>query len=453
VAVLLNQRPRCKKRGIKLETRQSSGVFDSRGGRQISMQAWLLGSLPAGIKVPQLSKSPERERRMAKQEKAKKQNGKERKRVQEDRNDRQRIRNRKPHDSSSKLIFGNAELCSQFLRNYMDMPILKNIRAEDIEDVTSRYIPMFTEERNSDTVKRVKISEKDTLYFISLIEHKTKVDYNVSMQLLRYMVYIWEDYEKEMEKQHKGISKTKDFKYPPILPIVYYEGAGQWTAVRNFQERVLFEKAFEPFTPKFYYKLVQLNGYSVKELIEKNDELSFLMLINRLQSMEEFRELQLPEDYLENLSEHSTEELLGIITKVITVMLRHLNLSEEELEEFAGRVKEWKMGELFENFKDFDLPAARKIAREEGKAEGRAVGREEGRIEGKAEGRTEGEEFLLIRLVCKKLIKGRTVSQIAEELETEEDIIEKICKAAAGHAPEYNVEKIRKILHTKDVQA
>ncbi len=75
------------------------------------------------------------------------------------------------------------------------------------KNVTERYIPMFTEERNSDTVKRIKLSEKDTLFFVTLIEHKTKVDYNVSMQLLRYMVYIWEDYEKEMEKKKKGISK------------------------------------------------------------------------------------------------------------------------------------------------------------------------------------------------------------------------------------------------------
>ena len=103
---------------------------------------------------------------------------------------------------------------------------VKYVRAEDIEDVTERYIPMFTEERNSDTVKRIKLSEKDTLFFVSFIEHKTKVDYNVSMQLLRYMVYIWEDYEKEMEKKKKRISKTKNFRYPPILPIVYHEGSG-----------------------------------------------------------------------------------------------------------------------------------------------------------------------------------------------------------------------------------
>ena len=230
--------------------------------------------------------------------------------------------NSKVHDSSSKLIFGNAELCSQFLRNYMDMPILKNVKAEDIEDVTERYIPMFTEERNSDTVKRIKLSENQTLFFISLIEHKTKVDYNVTMQLLRYMVYIWEDYEKEMEKQKKGISKTKGFRYPPILPIVYYEGTGKWTASCNIQDRILFHKAFEPFTPKFFFKLIQLNSYSVNQLINKNDELSLLMLINRLQSSTAFRNIDLPEDYVKNLPENSTDELLDIIARITAAMLR-----------------------------------------------------------------------------------------------------------------------------------
>ena len=222
------------------------------------------------------------------------------------------------------------------------------------------------------------------MFFISLIEHKTKVDYNVSMQMLRYMVYIWEDYEKEMERKKKGISKTKDFRYPPILPIVYYEGSGKWTAVRNIQDRVVADRAFEPFTPKFFYKLIQLNDYSVRELVEKNDELSLLMLINRLQSTEAFRELNLPKNYLKNLSENSTEELLDIITRVTTVMLRHLNLTEDEIMDFTEQVKERKMAVLFEHFKDVDIPAARKIAQAEGRAEGRA--------EGLAEGKKEGEE-------------------------------------------------------------
>ena len=298
--------------------------------------------------------------------------------------------NSKVHDSSSKLIFGNAELCSQFLRNYMDMPILKNVKAEDIEDVTERYIPMFTEERNSDTVKRIKLSENQTLFFISLIEHKTKVDYNVTMQLLRYMVYIWEDYEKEMEKQKKGISKTKGFRYPPILPIVYYEGTGKWTASCNIQDRILFHKAFEPFTPKFFFKLIQLNSYSVNQLINKNDELSLLMLINRLQSSTAFRNIDLPEDYVKNLPENSTDELLDIIARITAAMLRQLNLPEDEVEEFTGQVKERKMAELFENFKDIDLPAARKKAKAQGWAEGWAKGHAKGLAKGISEGHAKG---------------------------------------------------------------
>ena len=300
------------------------------------------------------------------------------------------INNSRYHDSSSKLIFGNAELCSQFLRNYMDIPLLKNIRAEDIEDVTERYIPMFTEERNSDTVKRIRISEKDTLFFVTLIEHKTKVDYNVSMQLLRYMVYIWEDYEREMEKKKKGISKTKNFRYPPILPIVYYEGSGKWTAPCNIRDRIYFDEAFEPFTPKFFYKLIQLSDYSVGELVEKKDELSLLMLINRLQSIAAFRELDLPKDYLKDLSENSTDELLDIIARVTATMLRHLHLPEDEVSEFTDQVKERDMAVLFEYFEDVDLPAERKKAREEGHAEGRAEGRAEGLAEGRAEGLAEG---------------------------------------------------------------
>lgn len=111
-----------------------------------------------------------------------------------------------------------------------------------------------------------------------------------------------------------------------------------------------------------------------RQLVEKNDELSLLMLINRLQSSAEFRELDLPEDYFKNLSENSTDELLDIIAKVTATMLRHLNLPEKEVAEFTDQVKERKMAELFEHFKDVDIPAVRKKARKEGRAEGLAEG-------------------------------------------------------------------------------
>ncbi len=74
------------------------------------------------------------------------------------------IENREAADSGGKLIFGNATLCAQLLRDYSDMDILKNVKPEDIEDVTTRYIPIFTEERDSDVVKKVSLPDQGELF-------------------------------------------------------------------------------------------------------------------------------------------------------------------------------------------------------------------------------------------------------------------------------------------------
>ena len=96
------------------------------------------------------------------------------------------IPNSQIRDSSSKIIFGDSHLCSQFLHGYVNIPILKNVEPEDIEDVSNRYVHMFTEERNSDVVKKVRLKGNETsFYLISLIEHKSRVDYNVIIQILR----------------------------------------------------------------------------------------------------------------------------------------------------------------------------------------------------------------------------------------------------------------------------
>ncbi len=47
------------------------------------------------------------------------------------------IGNRKLRDSSSKVIFEDNTLSSQFLRDYADLDILRHIKPEDVEDVSA----------------------------------------------------------------------------------------------------------------------------------------------------------------------------------------------------------------------------------------------------------------------------------------------------------------------------
>ena len=136
-------------------------------------------------------------------------------------------------------------LCCQFLKDNIDIPILKNIRPEDIEDCTELFRSYFGVEYEADSVKRVRVrnaSENEQnfeFYLLSLIEHKSKVDYNVVVQLLKYMVCIWAEYEKTFGTEYKDKVKTKSFRYPPILPIVYYEGTENWTATLRLKDESL----------------------------------------------------------------------------------------------------------------------------------------------------------------------------------------------------------------------
>ena len=57
-----------------------------------------------------------------------------------------------------------------------------------------------------------------------------------------------------------------------------------------------------------------------------------------------------------------------------------------------------------------------------------------------------GKEKLLISQVCKKLIKNKSIEQIADELEEEMDAIEKIVEKVAPFAPDYNEDEIIKAL-------
>ena len=282
--------------------------------------------------------------------------------------------NNKTKDSSSKLIFENPILCAQFLRGYLDIPLLKEVQPEDIEDVSERYVHMFTEERNSDVVKKVHIKSDETPFFlISLIEHKANVDYNVVMQVLRYMTFIWEDYEKEQEKQHPGISRTKEFKYPPILPVVFYDGTGDWTATVSLHERVLLSDVFKEYIPDYRCILMQLKDYSNAELMKKGDELSIILMVNKLHRAADFAGIgkEVSAGYLQEATAGTPEHLLNIMAQVIEALLLKINVPLEEAADFAGQVKERRMGELFSNFEAYDVQATRREARKEGKIETR----------------------------------------------------------------------------------
>ncbi len=267
------------------------------------------------------------------------------------------------NDIKSKTIFQNPVLCSQFLRNYVDHPMMKNIQPSDIEDCTDRYLSYFGVEFEADTVKKIHIRDTkakiNEFYLISLIEHKSKVDYNVPVQLLKYMTCIWAEYEKQFGTDYKNQVKTKEFRYPPILPVVYHEGNDTWTAPFHLGERIFMHEIFEEYIPDFTYFLVNNQDFSKEELLEHQDEMSLIMLINKIQNKADLSEfLQIPPEDINRIVRESPEAVIDIVVMVMQALCTKLNLPKQDAEVCVEKVRTRDMGYLWENMEKIDVQAA-----------------------------------------------------------------------------------------------
>ena len=278
-------------------------------------------------------------------------------------------------DISSKDVFANSFLCAQFLRDCIDVPALKNVRPEDIEDVSERYHPYLGTEFESDSVKKIRIlgiggkeqgQNGEPSFLISLIEHKSLVDYDVSMQLLRYMMCIWTEYRREMEVKKRGSTGQKSFRYPMIIPIVYYEGKSKWTADLNLRDRIREIPGLGGWIPDFRYEVICVHDYSERQLLEQGDEMSLIMLINKIQDAADLeRFLRIPSEELNRIIRHSPEHVVDVLVTVMESLCFKIRVSAEDRVKCVQKVRAREMGYLFENMERINVQEVQQKAEEQ----------------------------------------------------------------------------------------
>jgi hypothetical protein len=258
---------------------------------------------------------------------------------------------RQAKDNSFKVIFGDNTLFTQFLHDFIPLDILKDVKPEDVTDVGERYLPLFQEARDSDTVKRVNIPGSPPLFVIAIVEHESDVNFRTPFKMLQYITLVLEKYEKEVDKQKPGASARKDFKYPPVLPVIFYDGKNTWTAEKNFRHRTALQEVFGKYIPSFEYELVDLHRYNPEDIARFNDALSFVLLIDQVDITKTDKErllASIPAGYLENLSLRIPENLRKLIKDVVTVLLSHGKASEEEIGEVTELLERKEYPAMFD---------------------------------------------------------------------------------------------------------
>ncbi|MBN2552176.1 MAG: Rpn family recombination-promoting nuclease/putative transposase, partial [Spirochaetales bacterium] len=97
----------------------------------------------------------------------------------------------------------------------------------------------------SDLLIRTRYRDSPLLAYI-LVEHKSYPDRWTVLQLLRYMVRIWE----------KELARNKKLKrLPPIIPMIFYHGSRHWKLPLSFSAYLEFKKDLQDYIPDFQVML------------------------------------------------------------------------------------------------------------------------------------------------------------------------------------------------------
>jgi hypothetical protein len=265
----------------------------------------------------------------------------------------------KVHDNLFKVVFGDHTLFAQFLRDFIPIDLFSNVQPEDIEDIDPRYLPTDRENRDSDTVKRINLTGYPPIFVIAITEHESKVNYRSPFKMLLYITLALEAYEKQCDKQWKaahpkskakGVSHTKDFKYVPVLPIVFHDGPGAWTAERNFLNKTELSALFEKYIPSFEYIVVTLNDVTREQLLTLRDPLSLVLLADKVKGPEELALLtQLPEEYLTELEKNFPSHLKRLVANVVEGLLRHEGIDNAAIGEITNQIEKRRSTDMFDD--------------------------------------------------------------------------------------------------------
>ena len=159
-----------------------------------------------------------------------------------------------PHDKYFKEIFSRKEETAALLKGMLPVELKKNIDFDALKPLKDTYVDEELKESFSDLVYVTKYRGKTEIMITLLFEHKSRpVDYP-HLQLLRYLLRLWE----AGIKQKKGLT--------PVIPIIFYHGKEPWKEQRFEDYFEGIDNTLQPFIPSFDYLLNDLSRYSDEEI-------------------------------------------------------------------------------------------------------------------------------------------------------------------------------------------
>jgi predicted transposase/invertase (TIGR01784 family) len=236
-----------------------------------------------------------------------------------------------PHAKAFTFFFKDKETAISMLKGYLPENIKKKLNFNSLKISKDSFIDKRLKNYFADLLYEIKLkSGKKSAFIYILFEHKCWEDRFVCLQLLKYMVRIWELFLKQNE----------DEKYlPVIVPLVLYHGQPKWELSKNFISLFKDPAGFEPYIPDFSFDLQDVS-HMPDENIQGSPLLRMILTTFKYIHSPEIRnklwdifKLFLELSDKDNISEY----LEALVTYLVNSPGK---LTEEELQEPVARIIE-----------------------------------------------------------------------------------------------------------------
>jgi len=154
-----------------------------------------------------------------------------------------------PHDRFFREVLGQSDIAADFVANYLPAHVVDQLDLDTLTPQPDSFIDPDLRTRQSDLLLHVELREEGDAWVYVLVEHKSNVDPLVTVQLLRYLVRVWERDERD------GIRKPR-----PVVPIILYHGRMPWNAPIRLGDLFPGPEVLRTYWPDLTAALVDLTA-------------------------------------------------------------------------------------------------------------------------------------------------------------------------------------------------
>lgn len=298
------------------------------------------------------------------------------------------------HDRFFKETFLKKEEVKDLISHFFPANIVAKLDLDSLHLDNNSYIDEELNENFSDLLYNCKFKGKVEVKISILFEHKSKQPDYPHIQILKYMIKIWESNIKQKSK------------LIPIIPIIIYHGEKK-REHKKFESYLSgTDPSLFPFLPVFDYRITDLSDYSddeIKKLFERvSVQISLLLMKNAYDAHN--LELKIHDIFVKINSILETEEGVRFLYPAMHYLLYSIEMKGNTLIDTLKSVS-LKGGEIA-------MTTAAQLLKE---------GRTEGRVEGRVEGRIETQKATIVKLFVNA---GFTIEKIVEYLEIDKNFVE-----------------------------